>query len=172
MIAYLLYKPLRPRKHAKYIASRDVTIVVPTIDAGEEIQLAIRSWLKCNPFQIIFVTVPKAKPAIVEMVSQFDPTLKRIRVITIARPNKRNQMTAGINHTKTDILVFCDDDALWPPTMLEYICAPFEDRLMGGVGTSQNVIPVGKKMTVWEILAAFRISVSFILLLSYKMNSL
>ena len=162
---------MTPRKHPKYIPGRDVTIVVPTIDAGEEIQLAIRSWLKCNPYQIIFVTVPKAKPAIVEMASEFDPTLKRIKVITISRPNKRNQMVAGINHTKTDILVFCDDDALWPPTMLEYICAPFEDPQMGGVGntlnnlipgTSQNVIPVGKKMTVWEILAAFRISVIYL----------
>ena len=111
MIAYLLYKPLQPRKHPKFLPGRDVTIVVPTIDAGEEIQLAIRSWLKCNPFQIIFVTVPKAKPAIVEMAAEFDPTLKRIKVITISRPNKRNQMVAGINHTKTDILVFCDDSA-------------------------------------------------------------
>ena len=116
-----------------------MTIVVPTIDAGEEIKLAIRSWLKCKPFQIIFVTVPKAKPAIVEMVSEFDPYLKFIKVITIARPNKRNQMVAGINHCKSEILVFCDDDALWPPTMLDYICACYEDKQVGGVGNALNI---------------------------------
>ena len=54
--------------------------------------------------------------------------------------------------------MFCDDDAIWPPTMLKYMLAPFEDRQMGGVGTSQDVIPVGKRFTIWEILASYRIT--------------
>ena len=68
-------------------------------------------------------------------------------------------MIAGINQVKTEITVFCDDDVLWPETMLTYMLAPFEDKQMGGVGTSQTVLPVGKWMTIWEILSAFRISV-------------
>jgi len=42
--------------------------------------------------------------------------------------------------------------------MLPYILAPFEDQKVGGVGTSQRVRPVGKRMTVWEVLAAFRLT--------------
>ena len=72
-------------------------------------------------------------------------------------------MVAGINHCKTDIIVFCDDDVLWPETMLQYMLAPFDDPKMGGVGTSQRVIPVGKRWTVWEVLSAYRIAVSLLL---------
>nr|KAJ3410757.1 hypothetical protein HK105_002820 [Polyrhizophydium stewartii] len=67
-------------------------------------------------------------------------------------------MVAGVNHVKSDIVVFCDDDAIWPDTMLAWILAPFEDRQMGGVGTSQTVVTKNKHMTIWEILAAYRIS--------------
>jgi hypothetical protein len=47
LIAYMLYKPLKPRNHPRYKANRDVTILVPTIDSGPEIRLALDSWLKC-----------------------------------------------------------------------------------------------------------------------------
>ncbi len=76
-----------------------------------------------------------------------------MKIVTVAKPNKRNQMVAGANHVTTEICVFCDDDVLWPPTMLTYIAAAFEDRRIGGVGTSQAVIPCGKRWTLWEILA-------------------
>lgn len=55
--------------------------------------------------------------------------------------------------------MFADDDAIWPVTMLPLILAPFEDQKMGGVGTSQVVKPVGEHLTVWEVLAAFRLSI-------------
>jgi hypothetical protein len=43
--------------------------------------------------------------------------------------------------------------------MLPFILAPFEDQKVGGVGTSQRVQPCGPKMTVWEVLAAFRLTI-------------
>lgn len=57
------------------------------------------------------------------------------------------------------IIVFADDDAIWPPTLLPYVLACFEDQKVGGVGTSQRVQPVGECMTVWEVLTAFRLSI-------------
>ncbi|KAI8811507.1 nucleotide-diphospho-sugar transferase, partial [Cladochytrium replicatum] len=158
LLAFALYKPLQPRRHPRFKPQRDVTIVVPTIDSGDEIKLALRSWLANDPFEVIFVTIPKAKPAIDALVRDVDPNGNRIRVVTVPRGNKRNQMVKGINHCRTDILVFCDDDVIWPPTMLKWILAPFEDKQMGGVGTSQTVMPLGKTWTIWEILSAFRIS--------------
>ncbi|KAJ3012514.1 hypothetical protein HKX48_006246 [Thoreauomyces humboldtii] len=158
ILAYVLYKPIRPRRHPRYIPSRDVTILVPTIDSGDEIRIAIRTWMLSNPFEIIFITTPPAQAALEQLAREVDPLCQKIRVVTISQPNKRNQMTAGINHVKTPITVFCDDDVIWPATMLKWMLAPFEDKLMGGVGTSQKVLPVAKHMTIWEILAAFRIS--------------
>lgn len=158
LISYFLYRPIVPKPNAKYLSNRDVTILVPTIDSGEEIKRAIKSWMENNPFEIIFITTSVAQVALESLAREFDPECKLIRVLTINKPNKRNQLVKGINHTKTEITVLCDDDAIWPPTMLDYILAPFENDRMGGVGTSQSVLPVGKYMTIWEIFSAFRIS--------------
>ncbi|KAJ3213630.1 hypothetical protein HDU67_002631 [Dinochytrium kinnereticum] len=158
LLAFCLYKPIKPRRRPRFISSRDVTILVPTIDSGEEIKAAVRTWLANKPFEVIFVTTEKARIELEELAKEVDPGGEIVKVITIAKPNKRNQMTAGINHVKTEITVFCDDDVIWPETMLKYMLAPFEDKQMGGVGTSQVAIPVGKRMSIWEILAAFRLS--------------
>jgi cellulose synthase/poly-beta-1,6-N-acetylglucosamine synthase-like glycosyltransferase len=83
----------------------------------------------------------------------------KIRVLTVPFANKRLQMSAGIKATQTDIIVFADDDAIWPRTMLPMMLAPFEDQKVGGVGTSQRVQPCGKTMTVWEVLAAMRLTI-------------
>lgn len=57
--------------------------------------------------------------------------------------------------------MFADDDAIWPPTLLPLILSPFEDQQTGGVGTSQCVASVtdGDRYTLWETLAAFRLSI-------------
>lgn len=85
----------------------------------------------------------------------------RIRVLTVPQANKRLQMAAGIRATRTDLIVFADDDALWPPTLLPQVLACFEDPSVGGVGTSQIVHPCapGGKFTWWETLAAIRLSI-------------
>ncbi|KAI9206705.1 polysaccharide synthase [Polychytrium aggregatum] len=158
LLAYCVYKPIQPRRKPRYIASRDVTILVPTIDSGVEIKTAVRSWLQSKPNKIIFITTPKAKAGLEELANSCNSSRDVIDVITVPRPNKRNQMVAGINRVKTELIVFSDDDAIWPDSMLEWALAPFEDKQVGGVGTSQTVLPVGKRMSVWEILSAFRIS--------------
>ena len=92
-----------------------------------------------------------------ELANAVDP--ERIRVLTVPFANKRLQMAHGIRNTTTDIIVFADDDAIWPPTLLPYVLACFEDQKVGGVGTSQRVQPVGESMTVWEVLAAFHLTI-------------
>jgi cellulose synthase/poly-beta-1,6-N-acetylglucosamine synthase-like glycosyltransferase len=92
-----------------------------------------------------------------ELANAVDP--ERIRVLTVPFANKRLQMSHGIKNTTTDIIVFADDDAIWPPTMLPYMLACFEDQKIGGVRTSQRVQSVGEHMTVWEVLSVFRLSI-------------
>ncbi|KAG9043864.1 hypothetical protein FS837_009046 [Tulasnella sp. UAMH 9824] len=155
--ASVAYRPVPLPINPTYIAAEDVTIIVPTIDAGEEFKQAARSWLVGKPKEIIIITEEKMKGPLQELADAVDP--HRIRVLTVPFANKRLQMVHGIRNTTTDIICFADDDAIWPPKMLPYILAPFEDQKVGGVGTSQRVQPVGDSMTVWEVLAAFRLTI-------------
>ncbi|UZJ51968.1 hypothetical protein CBS101457_001288 [Exobasidium rhododendri] len=154
--AAMVYRPIPPPSNPTYIASEDVTIIVPTIDAGDEFKEAAYSWLVGNPAQIIIVTEHKMREPLQALADSVDGN--RIKVLTVPKANKRLQMAHGIKHTTTDIIVFADDDAIWPPTMLTWLLACFEDQGVGGVGTSQRVKPQGHAMTLWEVLAAFRLS--------------
>ncbi|KAI7853630.1 polysaccharide synthase [Circinella umbellata] len=159
LCAWLIYRPIRPKAGATYRSDLDVTIIVPTIDAGEEFKIAAKSWLACNPKEIIIITEEKMRGPLETLAESIDP--QKITVLTIPKANKRNQMVAGINATKTEILVFADDDAIWKPSMLDYILACFEDLKMGGVGTSQTVHAVNPNgyQTVWEVIAGFRLTI-------------
>ncbi|KAF7731261.1 hypothetical protein EC973_000677 [Apophysomyces ossiformis] len=158
-MAWLVYKPIRPKQKPTYRPESDVTIIVPTIDAGEEFKIAAASWLACRPKEIIIITEASMREPLEQLAEEVDPT--RIRVLTVPKANKRLQMVAGVNATTTEILVFADDDAIWKPTMLDYILACFEDLKMGGVGTCQTVHAVdpGGHQTVWEVLAGFRLTI-------------
>ncbi|KAJ3096362.1 hypothetical protein HK100_005587, partial [Physocladia obscura] len=160
LVVYLfVYKPMKPRCHPEFSPAKDVTIVVPTIDHGKEFEEALMTWLACDPSEIIVVTIEAARAPLELIARRCDPESQVVRVITVPKANKRLQMIAGINETKTDILVFCDDDVIWPSTLLTWILAAFENPKIGGVGTSQTAIPLGKRFTIWEILAAYRISI-------------
>ncbi|KAG0172215.1 hypothetical protein DFQ28_011280 [Apophysomyces sp. BC1034] len=156
LIAWGVYRPIRPLAQPLYRPQEDVTIVVPTIDAGEECREAAQSWLACKPYEILIVTEEKMVESIKTLLGTMD---EKIKVLAVSEPNKRVQMVEGIRRTQTDIVVFADDDAIWRPTMLEYILACFEDESVGGVGTSQAVKPQQKRMSFWEILAGFRLTV-------------
>ncbi|KAG0080330.1 hypothetical protein BGZ93_004650 [Podila epicladia] len=157
LFAYFFYQPMKPKDNPTYRPEYDVTIVVPTIDAGEEFKEAAHSWLVNNPKEIIIITETKMREPLQELANSVDPS--RIRVLTVPKANKRLQMVEGIRNTTSEIVVFADDDAIWAPTTLEYILACFEDPNMGGVGTSQTVKSVGRYQTVWEVLAGFRLTI-------------
>ncbi|KAJ2984757.1 hypothetical protein NUW54_g10392 [Trametes sanguinea] len=142
--ASLTYRPVPLPENPTYIAEEDVTIIVPTIDAGEEFKEAAHSWLVGKPKEILIITEEKMLGPLQELANAVDP--ERIRVLTVPFANKRLQMSHGIKNTTTDIIVFADDDAIWPPTLLPYVLACFEDQKVGGVGTSQRVQPVGERM--------------------------
>ncbi|AAW45548.1 hypothetical protein CNBH2170 [Cryptococcus deneoformans B-3501A] len=157
LLARATYRPIPLPENPTYVAHEDVTIIVPTIDAGEEFKDAAKSWLAGNPKEIIIVTEAKMEGPLQDLANQVDP--ERIRVLTVPAANKRLQMSHGIRNTTTDIIVFADDDAIWPETLLPYVLACFEDQQIGGVGTSQRVKAVNSRMTVWEVLAAFRLTI-------------
>ncbi|KAI9325021.1 glycosyltransferase like family 2-domain-containing protein [Zopfochytrium polystomum] len=155
-------RPLSPPAAAppRYTPSRDVTILVPTIDTPTStLSRALASWLANDPYEIILITTPPLQPSLLAAALAADPVRRRVSVATVRRADKRCQMVAGANRVATAVTVFCDDDVVWPSTMLEYLLVPMEeDERVAGVGTSQRVIPVGDRMTIWEVFAAFRIT--------------
>ena len=62
---------------------------------------------------------------------------KKVKVLSVAQPNKRRQMVRAIPEVQTAITIFADDDVTWGPKLLPWMLAPLEDERYGGVGTNQ-----------------------------------
>lgn len=115
-----------------------MTIIIPTIDGdGGELRETIQSILSSEPFEILLVTIDAHVKRAWEMVKCMETS--RIRVFSVAQPNKRRQMARAIPEVQTKITIFADDDVTWPSRILYWILAPFEDPRMGGVGTCQRL---------------------------------
>lgn len=135
-IAYWSYRPIPISDDPKY-TSKDVTVVIPSLEGeGDDLRDTLRSCLRNDPLQIFLVTVDinyKKAETLAKSIS------KKIRVLSIAKANKRSQMCQALPYVETKITVFADDDVIWPPTLLPWVLAAFEDDKVGGVGTSQRL---------------------------------
>src|SRR5260370_16418078 len=89
--ASFAYRPIPLPENPTYIASEDVTIIVPTIDAGEEFKEAAHSWLVGRPKEIIIITEEKMLAPLQDLANAVDP--ERIRVLTVPHANKRLKMS-------------------------------------------------------------------------------
>ncbi|KAJ7801851.1 hypothetical protein B0H14DRAFT_2181643, partial [Mycena olivaceomarginata] len=78
--ASFTYRPVPLPENPTYIAAEDVTIIVPTIDAGEEFKEAARSWLVGQPKEILIITEEKMLKELQALADAVDP--ERIRVLT------------------------------------------------------------------------------------------
>jgi cellulose synthase/poly-beta-1,6-N-acetylglucosamine synthase-like glycosyltransferase len=175
VVCWLLYRPIHPRKKDpyennattttsrsanRYQSDQDVTIIVPTIDNGEEFKVAAKYWKMNRPKEIIVVTSQKMELEMQRTCASIDSSL--FRVLSVPQPNKRVQMVVGINAATTDIVALADDDAIWTEHFLEWCLAPFDDDKMGGVGSKQIMTPVDGSPTFWEVIADFRLTMRMI----------
>ncbi|KAF2090936.1 glycosyltransferase family 2 protein [Saccharata proteae CBS 121410] len=134
---YCFYKPTPIPEKPSYTA-QDVTVILPSINGdSKELRQTITSILACEPAEIILVTIDENSDRANEMVAEMGT--KRITPMSVAQANKRRQMCAAIPEAKTKIIVFADDDVIWPRNLLAWMLAPFEDPAMGGVGTNQRI---------------------------------
>ena len=113
-------------------------MVIPSIEGdGDVLWETICSILATEPFEIILVTIDANTTRAQLMVKSMGTS--KIRIRSVANPNKRRQMVCAIPEIQTDITVFADDDVLWPPRLLSWMLAPLEDEGYGGVGTNQRL---------------------------------
>ena len=149
-IAYWTYKPTPIPDNPVYTSS-DVTVVIPTLDGnGAELEETCRSVLRNEPEKLILVTIDQNRKKAGFMASAIS---KKIEVHSIPQANKRHQMCKALPFVDTRVTIFADDDVLWPPTLLPWILAPFEEDSVGGVGTSQR-LRREPQPNVWNFLGA------------------
>ncbi|KAL9093341.1 MAG: hypothetical protein Q9165_004082 [Trypethelium subeluteriae] len=118
----------------------DVTVIIPTC-LTIDLQLfksRVKAIQACRPAKIIIVTVDdQLKLAKASMGFFLVPNLV---VLGIPKLNKRQQMVEALRKVTTKIVVFADDDVLWPnEDYLCYLLACFEDPGVGAAGTRQRV---------------------------------
>lgn len=150
-ISHWTFRPIPIPDNPTYTAD-DVTIILPTIaTGGEELETTLRTCLRSEPREVLLVTVD----ANVANLTKFAHAIhaKKIRVLSIREANKRRQMCRAIPEVTTSITVFVDDDVIWPPKVLQWMLAPFEDPKIGGVGTSQR-LKRKTDLSIWSFLGA------------------
>ncbi|KAH7052103.1 nucleotide-diphospho-sugar transferase [Macrophomina phaseolina] len=158
IVAYNRFKPKPVLDNPKYTAN-DVTVVIPTVDPRGT------AWAECldrvlanGPAEILVVTVGEDN---IREATKYCKTLSLcIRVLSVPAPSKREQVKRAVLETKTAITILCDDTVFWPPTFIPHILAPFEDPLVGIVGTCKRVRRVLGTFGMadfWNLCGVFRL---------------
>ena len=139
VVAFLLLRPI-PIPENPRLTSQDVTVVVPSLalyQDRDELWNTVHGILATDPFEVILVTIDENVQRVKLMVKSMATT--KVRVLSVAQPNKRRQMVRAIPEVSTSITIFADDDVKWPETLLPWMLAPLEDEAYGGVGTNQRL---------------------------------
>ncbi|KAK6832849.1 glycosyltransferase family 2 [Apiospora arundinis] len=123
--SHWMYKSKPIPAEPKYTPS-DVTVVIPTIhNAPEELRTSLESILACKPHEMIMITTRDKYMALQKLVVSLPHN--NIRVLCTDIANKRLQVCKALPEVTTQITIMADDDVWWPPTLLPWILAPFED---------------------------------------------
>ncbi|KAH0842610.1 hypothetical protein FOPE_07652 [Fonsecaea pedrosoi] len=82
-----------------------------------------------------------------------------LRILTVSKANKRDQLLRGINESKGSIMALIDDDAFWArETILLHLLAPFQQEDIGLVGGPiTSYLPLKRQypgtIMPWEVAA-------------------
>jgi cellulose synthase/poly-beta-1,6-N-acetylglucosamine synthase-like glycosyltransferase len=139
IISYNFFsQPAKPSTYPTVIP-QDITVIIPTVgDLDDEFKQCIRSILRNRLAKILVSTVGYDKyNQAVQVCGELD---RRISVLAIKNPNKREQFIHAANTVQTRITCHADDHVFWPSTYLRSSLAPFEDPFVGIVGTVKRVI--------------------------------
>ncbi|KAF4546846.1 Hypothetical protein D9617_173g015910 [Elsinoe fawcettii] len=151
LISHWTYRSISIPQNPTY-TSEDVTVIIPTIDAnGEELRQTIQTCLNTGPAEVIVVTVETHIKKALKLVAEFKSN--KVRILDVAKANKRRQMCRAIPEVMTKITIFADDDVIWPTTLVPWMLAPFENEKIGAVGTCQGLVRP-KNPTLWTFLGS------------------
>ncbi|KAI0169359.1 glycosyltransferase family 2 protein [Hypoxylon sp. FL1284] len=157
--------PMPEQENARF-TSRDVSIVVPTVNWEADLPENLTTWLRCRPREVIFVTTRALLPQLIQDFAStpglrefMDETKINCRFVSVSQANKRTQLCKGINLAKGSIIALVDDDARWTTEhVLTTLLAPFQDDNVGLVGGPiESYVPEERQnpdvITPWEVAA-------------------
>ncbi|PHH63310.1 hypothetical protein CDD81_6084 [Ophiocordyceps australis] len=137
-VSHWTYKS-KPLPEKPSFTADDVTVIIPTIHHDfEQLRDSLGSIAECQPAEVVLVTTHD-KLSGLRALTESLATQTKMRVLGTAIANKRLQVCEALPGVKTAITIMADDDVTWPPKLMSWILAPFEDEAMGGVGTCQRV---------------------------------
>ncbi|KAK4116821.1 glycosyltransferase family 2 protein [Canariomyces notabilis] len=153
-IAFWCYSPSpKPKGEPTYLPSRDVTVVIPTVDPmGAAFLDCLTSCAANQPAKIVIITAgedlyAKTLAQVRRVRDQFKAT--QFGVDRTQAASKRAQVAHAVPHVETDITVLLDDHVFWKPQFLASVLCPFEKPNVGLVGTNKVVRRL-EGLTVWR----------------------
>jgi len=128
-----LYRPFE----GDYTASTSAIIPVYH-ETPENLYLCVTSILENNVDEVI-LAVDYRDPDNIRLAQAMEAQWERVKCLVINGPGKRLALAEGIKAARGRIVVLVDSDVSWTPGVLREILKPFQNPLVGGVGTRQNV---------------------------------
>lgn len=142
IFSYLIwYKPTPIPAQPSY-TSRDVSVLIPTIENNAAFINCARSICVNNPAYLFIVTVGQ------DMRAGIDDSLQQLRIefpavnIEVHNTNvanKRRQIETAIPLIRTRVTSMADANVIWGPRFLRSALAPLEDPNICLVGTNKRV---------------------------------
>jgi N-acetylglucosaminyltransferase len=134
------------------------SVVVPSFHEDVEILMScLDSWRAQNPGEIIIVLDVADLEAFERIEALADP---RLVPVLFHHAGKRSALGCGIRLARFDVLVLTDSDTWWSPGLLENVQMPFDDPLVGAVGTRQNVYQ--RESSVWRRIADWMVNLRYL----------
>lgn len=134
------------------------SVIVPSFHEDPDILMScLASWRAQGPNEIIIVLDVADLEAYERVMALGDDTVKPILFHHVG---KRSALGAGIRLAKYDVLVLTDSDTWWEPDLLRNVQMPFQDPIVGAVGTRQNVYQ--RDSSVWRRVADWLVNVRYL----------
>lgn len=134
------------------------SVIVPSFHEDPDILMsALESWREQRPDEIIIVLDVEDLEAYGRIKALGDST---IRPVLFHHVGKRSALGAGVRLAQYDLVVLTDSDTWWKPGLLANVQMPFEDPLVGAVGTQQNVYK--RDTSIWRRIADWMVNLRYL----------
>jgi len=123
--------------------SLQISVLIPTRNRRNHLEECLKSLFQGNlrPDEVIILNVNSTDGT--EEVAKIYP----VKLLTVKERNRQRQRNLGLLATKSDIVVFFDDDVIVDEHALEYIASAYNTSNIGGVGG--RVLPYGVSKDYW-----------------------
>jgi hypothetical protein len=155
------YRPFPLPEKPAFLPSRDVSVILATIETPDIFARCLQTWLANDPLEVIIVTVDQNLDRLRALISRANLTVEETRKVSVhtvppQQVGKRSQVAVAIPKARGAIFATPDDGIQWPGRYLEHMLAAFEDERIGAVGSNMTVyIPPTRRnpevITPWEV---------------------